>query len=107
MGGPPPAADIPPTTPDFSTYQIYFGQAPSGIDVAAARAWAGGRGETVRVYDCEDAWDTDHEDWPPIVSLSGFNYTSIPFRSHGAAVVGMIAAAENGYGMTGIAPAGA
>jgi serine protease len=55
---PPPAADIPPTTPDFTGNQTYFASAPGGIDVQSARLLPGGRGEGVRVVDVEDGWST-------------------------------------------------
>jgi len=103
-GGPPPAEDIPPPTPDFGSNQGYFAAAPTGIDVVYARALPGGRGETLRVVDVERSWNNDHEDEPLLVSTSGIPYPDATIREHGTAVIGEIAAVENVYGMTGIAP---
>lgn len=110
---PSPATDISPPTANYAGYQSYFQQAPGGIDVQFARALPGGRGEGVRVVVVEKGWEADHEDFPPLVSTSGYNYTrgTDPglgfdiFRTHGTAVVGMLGAVENGYGITGISPA--
>ncbi|HEX8154854.1 MAG TPA: S8 family serine peptidase, partial [Thermoanaerobaculia bacterium] len=103
--GPPPNVDLPPTTPSYAAQQTYFGPAPGGIDVNYARQVAGGRGETVRVVVVETGWIADHEDMPPLVSTSGRNYPVESFTNHGTAVAGVLAAPENAYGMTGIAPA--
>ena len=95
------ANDIPPiTTIDVTGSQGYFGPAPIGIDVNYARIFAGGRGNTVNIADIESGWDTEHEDLPPMAFGFGTNWGS----EHGTAVLGEIAAEENGYGATGIAP---
>ncbi|HEX8154671.1 MAG TPA: hypothetical protein VF698_16175, partial [Thermoanaerobaculia bacterium] len=108
---PSPASDISPPTAAYTGNQSYFQPAPTGIDVSYARALPGGRGERVRVVVVEKGWEGDHEDFPALVSTSGYNYTTgvssdgyDVFRAHGTAVVGQLAAVENGYGMTGIAP---
>lgn len=98
----PPPTDIDPPTPNFSVYQTYFAAAPEGIDVPYARLLPGGRGEGIRVVDVEDGWIAAHEDFPQLVSPSGFNHAS--YQDHGTATIGEIAAVENLYGMTGIAP---
>ena len=103
---PPPNPDYSPSTPTYAALQGYFAPAPSGIDVTYARQVPGGRGETVRVVDVEQGVHIAHEDLPDFVSLSGYLYDEDELRmSHGDSVVGIIAAVENGYGMTGIAPA--
>jgi hypothetical protein len=99
---PPPASDIAPPTPILTPGQGYFAAAPGGIDVGYARLLPGGRGESVRVIDVERGWIMDHEDFPSIVSFTG--YSEPVSRNHGAAVIGEIAAVENSYGVTGIAP---
>jgi hypothetical protein len=98
----PPPMDLDPPTPNFSSQQTYFAAAPSGIDVGFARLLPGGRGESLRIVDVEQGWIPDHEDFPSLVSSSGNNYA--PQVNHGTAVIGEMAAVENGYGMTGIAP---
>jgi serine protease len=101
----PPPTDIPPSTPDLTiNQQGYFAAAPNGIDVNYARQLPGGRGETLRVVVVESGWTADHEDFPTLVSSSGISYSAPGFRDHGAATIGEIAALENTYGMTGIAP---
>lgn len=102
VAAPPPAADLSPTTPNFGAYLTYFAPAPNGLDVNYGRPLTGGRGESVRVVDVEQGWTVDHEDWPGYLALSGNNYA--PALDHGTAVIGEIAAAENAYGMTGVAP---
>jgi serine protease len=95
------AADIPPiTTIDVTNSQGYFMAAPVGVDVNFARRFAGGRGGAVRIADIEAGWDTEHEDLPQMSFGIGTNWGS----EHGTAVLGEIAAEENGFGATGIAP---
>jgi len=103
---PSPASDIPPMTPNFTSTQTYLGPAPNGVDANYARTLAGGRGEGVRVSHIEQGWTLDHEDFPIVRGMSGFNSDHLwSVRQHGAAAIGEIAAVENGYGMTGISPA--
>ena len=100
-----PAADIPPiTTVDVTASQGYFGRAPVGIDVNFARKFTGGRGDTIRIIDVEGGWRDVHEDLPPTFFRFGVNWQGDEDSSHGAAVLGEIAAVENGFGATGIAP---
>ncbi|HEX8153826.1 MAG TPA: S8 family serine peptidase, partial [Thermoanaerobaculia bacterium] len=99
--------DIPPTTAPLTANQTYFAPASSGgIDVGYARQFPGGRGEGVRVVDVEAGWDVEHEDFPDIVDILGYNYFD-PVRGydHGTAAMGVLGAYENAYGMTGISPA--
>jgi hypothetical protein len=95
------ASDIPPiTTIDVTNSEGYFMPAPLGVDVNYARFFPGGRGNTVNIADIESGWDTEHEDLPQMSFGFGTNWGS----EHGTAVLGEIAAVENGYGATGIAP---
>lgn len=95
------AVDKPPTTTiNVTGSQGYFALAPQGIDVNFARKFAGGRGEGVRIADIEAGWDTSHEDLPPMGFGFGVNWGS----DHGTAVLGEIAALENGFGGTGVVP---
>jgi len=105
-------ADIPPTTPD------HFGQGRQGyLDAAAVTttgsngidaryAWTlnGGRGNGVRTIDIEYDWRQDHEDLPGVFHNSGTRSGAQGDINHGTAVLGVIRAGENGYGVTGIAP---
>jgi len=99
------AQDIPPTTTiDVTPQQGYFGPTPAGVDVAIARRFAGGRGEGVRIVDIEGGWQVEHEDLPPVSFGYGVNLAAFD-GDHGTAVLGQIAAQENGFGANGIAPA--
>ncbi|MGH9754131.1 MAG: S8 family serine peptidase [Blastocatellia bacterium] len=107
----PAQADIPPTTfrdftnPDPSMGlpgQGHLNAAPTGIDARFAWTVPGGRGENSTVRDVESGWHGDHEDLPPLLEFGGHN--AISQREHGTAVLGVIGARDNGYGVTGIAP---
>jgi len=101
------ATDIAPTTTiDVAAQQGYFRPSPVGIDVDMARRFAGGRGEGVRIVDIEGGWHVDHEDLPPVSFGYGINFGFID-GAHGTAVLGQIAAQENGFGANGIVPASA
>jgi serine protease len=98
------AVDIAPTTMiDVTPQQGYFRPSPTGIDVDMARRFAGGRGEGVRIVDVEAGWNTGHEDLPPMSFGYGINWGFVS-GEHGTAVLGEIAAQENGFGANGIAP---
>jgi hypothetical protein len=86
-------------TPDFQDMQDYMEAAPTGIDAYAAWAYAGGRGETVKVIDIEIGWNWSHED----MKTPFFQGGPITYSDHGIAVMGVIMAQDNGYGVTGIA----
>ena len=100
----PASADLWPTTSSLTPYQGYLNAAPTGIDANYARGFYGGRGENVRVIDVEGGWNLYHEDldWP--FYIGGTFSTDPAWVNHGTAVRGEIAAAENAYGMSGIAP---
>ena len=103
---PPPLpanADIPPETPDFSSSQKYLDPAPVGIDARYAWTVPGGRGDGIRIVDTEGAWRTTHEDLPPLFHQGG-TQTQAPggWLDHGTAVLGIMVAPDNGYGVTGI-----
>lgn len=107
----PAQADIPPTTfrdftnPDPSMGlpgQGHLNAAPMGVDARFAWTVPGGRGENSMVIDVESGWHGDHEDLPPLLEFGGHN--AIAYREHGTAVLGVIGARDNGYGVTGIAP---
>ena len=94
-------ADIPPTTTiDVTPSQGYFRAAPAGIDVDFARNFSAGRGQGVRIADIESGWHLGHEDLPRASFGFGVNW----INSHGTAVLGQIAAEENGFGANGIVP---
>lgn len=96
-----PQVDVPPTTPDFEPEQGYLDAAPVGIDARYGWTVPGGTGLDVRIIDVEQGINVDHEDLPPLFSVGGtINPSS---NNHGTAVMGVLVAADNGYGITGIA----
>jgi hypothetical protein len=106
----PAQADIAPTTPDFSGSQGYLlraagpGSSTNGIDAAYARFFPGGRGAGVKIIDIEQGWNLTHEDLPPVFFQGGPNRGDSGPWNHGTAVLGELAAGDNGYGITGISP---
>ncbi|MDX8355789.1 S8 family peptidase [Cognatiyoonia sp. IB215182] len=98
-----PQADAPPPTPDFALQQGYLDAAPVGIDARYAWTIPGGTGSGVRIIDVEQGINVSHEDLPPLFSVGGQIRPGANNRDHGTAVMGVLVAADNGYGITGIA----
>jgi PKD repeat protein len=94
------AGDISPTTPNFQTQQGYLNAAPNGINALYAWTVTGGNGNGTKIIDIEHAWRTSHEDLKPMFHTGG---TQSGTRDHGTAVMGVMVAGNNGYGVTGIA----
>jgi hypothetical protein len=92
-------ADVAPATPVFTANQNYVDAAPIGIDARYARTVHGGAGLGVKVIDVETGWNFSHEDAPAMFTTSG----TLAYGEHGTQVMGVVAAVENGYGMTGAA----
>ena len=94
-------------TPRYDLRQKYLGPAPAGIDAPYAWALPGGRGQAVQFADVEGAWNREHEDLPGarIGDVGGRHMRGREWQAHGTAVLGEVAAVDNGLGMTGIAPA--
>ncbi|HSJ88589.1 MAG TPA: RICIN domain-containing protein [Anaerolineales bacterium] len=94
-------------TPDISGQQGYFGPAPMGLDAFYAWTQPGGRGDGVRLIDVEYDWVTDHEDFPPASQMFWGGRPSCPYdgngSEHGTAVMGIIAAPANNFGINGFA----
>ena len=101
----PPAVpgDISPATPNYQPQQTYLNAAPNGINALYAWTVAGGRGTGTKIVDVEGAWKTSHEDFPALFHTGGTQYNDQDWRDHGTAVMGVLAAPNNGYGVTGIA----
>jgi hypothetical protein len=77
-----------------------------GLDIIYANDQPGGRGDGVKVFDVEYAWDKEHEDlllnFPEII---GLNIRESPgLVQHGTAVAGVIGGDINTFGVNGIAP---
>ncbi|MBI3817522.1 MAG: FG-GAP repeat protein [Planctomycetes bacterium] len=107
-----------PTTPDMNAMQLNLkGLAPMGIEQAFAisddpAAYAPG----VRIADLEYDWDLLHEDLsvksgvapsgpPPVTPFTKFS-EQFTAKQHGTAVLGLLAADQDSYGVTGIAAQG-
>jgi Subtilase family len=98
-----PSAEAPPiVTPDFTSMQGYLNPAPTGIDAKYAWTVPGGRGNGVRIIDCEWGWRFTHEDLIQLQGgvLAGSNASN---DNHGTAVLGEISGDRNAFGITGIA----
>lgn len=92
--------------PDFADWQHYHFEAPVGVDSAAAWAVDGGRGAGVEIIDIEGGWCLTHRDLHGNRGLRGGQAsTDRAERNHGTAVLGIIGGQENGFGVTGLAPA--
>ncbi len=90
-------------TPNFEDMQTYLDSPPSGIG-ASDCAWTvpGGRGSGVKIVDVEMAWNTNHEDMPALFFTYGTPASDSDSLNHGTAVLGELAAVNNGFGVTGI-----
>ncbi|MCA9753178.1 MAG: hypothetical protein KC591_13370, partial [Gemmatimonadetes bacterium] len=100
-------ADLAPATPYWRASQFHLEPAPAGVN--APYAWAyhpggNGAGPQFWVCDLEHSWCFDHEDLDIDESdvINGSVNNAGP--SHGTAVLGLIGACDNDYGMTGITP---
>jgi subtilisin family serine protease len=98
----PKDADIAPsTTIDLRGSQGYAGPMPIGIDTTFANTLPGGKGKGVRIVDVEGGWINQHEDQPSFNFTNGLSFGD---GNHGTAVVGVLAARSNEYGITGLVP---
>lgn len=103
---PPPAADIAPVTPLLVGNQTYRAAA-TGIDVDHVWSTYGIRGHaSLRVTDCEYQYNTSHEDLAALAQVQPGIASMYPSfgDDHGTAVMGVLFAGHNGYGMTGSVP---
>ncbi|KAA3663760.1 MAG: hypothetical protein DWQ04_09225 [Chloroflexi bacterium] len=109
----------PPLPPDYETsnpgnfntqsntniYQRYLDPAANGgMDVRYAWEGTGGRGAGIDICDVEYGYN-QHADLPAIILLAdpSKQYTN-DFYEHGTAVLGMLGAKDNGWGITGMVP---
>jgi serine protease len=100
----------PPATPSLTAEQGYSAAGPAGIDAAAFAGLPGGRGEDVRIIDIEYSWNRTHEDLTKAASPSAMIPNGAPHdpflsSDHGTAVLGELVGDDNGFGITGLAPA--
>lgn len=102
---PPPSSSCGPDdvnfpAPDFQDDQDHLEAAPVGVDALTAWTYAGGRGSGIRVVDIEAGYG-DHVDHPAPDFTTGHKWS--PYLDHSRAVIGILAALDNGQGTTGIA----
>ena len=104
---PPPCDDIAPATGNFVANQVYRGPNP-GINIDAAWALGDARGQGVAIADIEYGYHPDHEDLCGVIPEPNQTISSFVFErnwhTHGTAVLGILNATENAYGVTGLAP---
>lgn len=104
---PPPQV---PLTPDFTGMQRYFrSAAENGIDADFSRADPRLRGSSIKIVDLEYDWNEHHEDLQlpdPGTDLGGTAFAKYKgFNDqHGTAVMGILGALDNDYGVTGGVP---
>lgn len=92
---------------NFSHLQDYLKPAVSGgIDAHFAWMQDGGRGKGIRVIDIEGGWNFLHEDLVENASscVGGVALAIRKWRTHGTAVLGMLAGDHNNLGINGICP---
>ena len=103
-----PAAEDPgladQVTPDFTGNQGYLNAAPQGVDARFAWNFGGGRGDGIDVIDMEQGFNLTHTDLQENFGglIQGNNTPTS--HNHGTAVLGVIGADENDFGVTGISP---
>ncbi|HEX5732802.1 MAG TPA: S8 family serine peptidase [Blastocatellia bacterium] len=93
---------------ELEAFQGYLEAAPEGMDVRYAWAQEGGRGENVKIIDIEFNWNLAHNDLvhataDPFVLVRGIDPVPEFNLDHGTAVLGLLVAAPDGIGITGIA----
>ena len=100
--------DLEPTTPSFVNKQGYLDY----FNIKYGWNYPGGAGENITIVDVEDGWILDHEDFSfnPYIydnngnSLSREDLVTVEKnKSHGTAVLGILGAEANNYGVTGVA----
>lgn len=98
----PAMVDIFPPTPNYEGSQGYLGPAPYGINARLAWSYGGGRGAGVRIIDVEQGWNFTHEDLKAPFFFGGVGSGNTNSIYHGTAVLGVMVAGYNSYGVTGI-----
>jgi serine protease len=101
---PAPLPAPPPVVPNYEPRQDYLEAAPGGIDAQYAWGGLGGTGVGVQIADIEYDWNLNHADIS--ATLLGPARVVPPVSNpgdHGTAVLGILGAQRNGFGVTGIA----
>ncbi len=95
---------------ELEVFQGYLDPAPDGMDVRYVWTLPGGHGENVRIADIELNWNLQHNDLLEVSNrtfllVKGIDPNPEINLQHGTAVLGELAAADDGIGVTGIAHA--
>ena len=102
-----PSTNIAPPTPNYEMKQGYLGNSPNGINwtsvYAQQASYPGVTGTNVTIADVEYNWNTTHEDLKDPIFIDG-TPGGVNSITHGTAVIGVLIAQKNGYGVTGIVP---
>jgi hypothetical protein len=95
------------TTADFSARQNYLDAPPVGVNARSSWTRPGGDGAGIEVMIVGGAWQLGHEDLHGDASgvIAGTPIDALSFRNHGTAMLGVVRADRNAFGVTGIAPA--
>jgi hypothetical protein len=104
-----PSTEVPLTaaSTDFTSRQGYLDAAPGGVNARSAWTTAGGDGAGIEVIVVGGAWRLEHEDLHGDAAgvIAGTQIDALSFRNHGTAMLGVVRADRNSFGVTGIAPA--
>jgi subtilisin family serine protease len=84
---------------NYNKRQAYLENAPIGIGAMEAWKIPGGKGENVKIIDIEVGYNDKHKD----LNLFYVGYNSHLDINHATAVLGILGAVENNFGITGIA----
>ncbi len=87
----------------LNALQGYEDEAPKGVDARCAWTIDGGDGRGQAMIDIELGWTLDHDDFTVHNPQLLFGTAEELSRSHGTSVLGVICAANNQSGLTGIA----
>lgn len=97
-----PAPD--PVAGNYQPQQGYLNAAPGGVDANYAWTQLAGQGGNVWIADVESNWNFNHTDLnSPTLLGAPSTLTAQSNIDHGTAVLGVLAALNNGVGTTGIA----
>ncbi|MHC5211843.1 MAG: S8 family serine peptidase [Planctomycetota bacterium] len=106
---PPPVSDDPPGATGTELHHLHA--APKSIGVEKVWSLAGGRGQGEVFADVEQGWKPDHADLAGKTSADDLTVVHLPggvndpdWLTHGAKVLGTVAARENGVYGLGVAP---
>ncbi len=102
-----------PTTPNYTSMELFRSAAPTGINSSFASSWPGGLGGKIKLADLEYNWNTAHEDLskarlPAAKVANGTPVDPLPDNNqsinHGTAVLGILSGDSNTFGVTGLVP---